>query len=81
MNMRATSQGRWDGRIYNARNGQTYNAHLTMRGDNSLRVEGCVLGGVFCGGQQWTRVSTTSGSGARNRGICSRVSNLSGRSH
>jgi len=81
MNMRATPQGRWAGRIYNAQNGQTYNANLSMLGDNNLRVEGCVLGGVFCGGQQWTRVSSTSGSGGRNGGVCSRVSNLSGRSH
>jgi uncharacterized protein (DUF2147 family) len=26
-----------------------------MQGE-SLRVEGCVLGGAICGGQTWTRV-------------------------
>ncbi len=81
INMRAvSSQARWDGQIYNAQNGQTYKANVTMVGDNTLRVEGCVLGGVFCGGQRWTRVGNGSGRGAQND-VCSRVSNLSGRAH
>ena len=50
-----------------------------MVSDNTLRVEGCVLGGVFCGGQRWTRVGD--GNGTTGRGgksdVCSRVSALS----
>jgi len=88
INMRASSQARWDGQIYNAQNGQTYRANVRMVGDNTLRVEGCVMGGVFCGGQRWTRVGgdastgtaqkNGSGRGAQND-ICARVSNLSPR--
>jgi uncharacterized protein (DUF2147 family) len=87
INMRPSSQTRWDGQIYNAQNGQTYNANVRMVGDNALRVEGCVMGGVFCGGQQWTRVGiasagtakkNASGGNAQND-VCSRVSELSGR--
>jgi len=78
-NMRPSSQARWDGQIYNATNGQTYNANVRMVADNTLRVEGCVMGGVFCGGQRWTRVNNPpapgGGGGARND-VCSRVSAL-----
>ncbi len=77
MNMRPSSQARWDGQIYNAQNGQTYNANVRMVTDNTLRVEGCVMGGVFCGGQRWTRVNNPPppGGGVRND-VCSRVSAL-----
>lgn len=81
INMRPSAQGRWDGRVYNAQNGQTYNANLRMQGDNSLRIQGCVLGGLFCGGQRWTRVAATSGRGGHGRSnICSRVSSNAARS-
>ena len=77
INMRPSSQARWDGQIYNAQNGETYKANVRMVADNTLRVEGCVMGGVFCGGQRWTRVGNPSapGGGARND-VCSRVSAL-----
>jgi uncharacterized protein (DUF2147 family) len=28
-----------------------------MKDTDSLRVQGCAFGGVFCGGQTWTRVN------------------------
>jgi uncharacterized protein (DUF2147 family) len=82
INMRpSASQPRWDGQIYNPQNGQTHTANVKMVGDNTLRVEGCVLGGVFCGGQRWTRVSNPpNGRGAQasaQKDVCSRVSHLS----
>lgn len=89
LNMRPTAPGQWQGQVYNAENGQTYSASIRMLGDNALRIEGCVLGGIFCGGQQWTRVANsaapkgkaaTTGRGGRSD-VCSRVSNLSGRAH
>ncbi|WP_353934444.1 hypothetical protein [Acinetobacter baumannii] len=27
-----------------------------MRGGDKLKVQGCALGGMFCGGETWTRV-------------------------
>ncbi|MPZ38036.1 MAG: DUF2147 domain-containing protein [Rhizobiales bacterium] len=77
INMREASQARWEGQIYNAQNGRTYKANVRMVGDNTLRVEGCVMGGVFCGGQRWTRVSNGTESGAKGSAkdaVCSRVS-------
>jgi uncharacterized protein (DUF2147 family) len=28
-----------------------------MKGPNAMRVQGCAFGGMFCGGQTWSRVS------------------------
>jgi uncharacterized protein (DUF2147 family) len=49
-------KARWDGNIYNPKDGSTYTAHISMRNTNTLRVEGCAFGGLFCGGQNWKRV-------------------------
>ncbi len=46
----------WTGSIVNARDGQKYNGRVSLRGEQALKVEGCVLGGMVCGGQQWSRV-------------------------
>ncbi|VFU10030.1 DUF2147 domain-containing protein [Methylocella tundrae] len=46
----------WAGSILNARDGQKYTGRMSLRGEELLQVEGCVLGGMICGGQQWSRV-------------------------
>jgi hypothetical protein len=48
---------KWVGSVYNARNGMTYDAKISLHGEDILRVEGCLPGGVFCGGQNWSRVA------------------------
>ena len=45
----------WSGSIYNAENGRTYSAKISLAGPDTLQVKGCVMG-VLCGGEQWTRV-------------------------
>jgi uncharacterized protein (DUF2147 family) len=55
--MRPTKPGQWQGEIYNAENGKTYDSRLSLPSPDVLRVEGCVFGGLFCGGENWTRVS------------------------
>ena len=57
INMKPTNEGGWHGRIHDTRGGGTYDSTLAMRGDNKMRVEGCAFGGMFCGGQTWTRVN------------------------
>ncbi len=53
---------RWDGSefsggtLLDVETGRVYQARLRFRGPNALRVSGCVLGGVICGGQTWARV-------------------------
>ena len=43
------------GQVYDPENGRNYNARLRLNRDGSLRVTGCVLGGLICQSQNWTR--------------------------
>jgi uncharacterized protein (DUF2147 family) len=49
-------RGHWEGNVYNAENGNTYDASIEMRGRDKLHVEGCALG-ILCGGEDWTRLA------------------------
>ncbi len=46
----------WSGTVVNVRDGQKYMARMSLQDDQTLKVEGCVMGGMICGGQQWARV-------------------------
>jgi uncharacterized protein (DUF2147 family) len=65
--------GQWEGEVYNAQNGKTYDASIELREDGALHVEGCVLG-VLCGGEDWKRLiqpqpaQTQTGKGAGTTG-------------
>jgi uncharacterized protein (DUF2147 family) len=48
---------KWSGRILDPNSGSTYDSTIAMKGTDSLRVQGCAFGGMFCGGQTWTRVN------------------------
>lgn len=96
LNMRPTDEpGRFEGAIYNAKDGQTYDGTIALRSADTLHVEGCALG-IFCGGEDWTRVPAqapqvadrehgTTGEGSVTRApaaeICSRVAGVPGRTH
>ncbi|WP_034995361.1 DUF2147 domain-containing protein [Beijerinckia mobilis] len=47
----------WKGFSYNADDGLTYTATVTMTGDNSLKIEGCVPNGGMCGRETWSRAN------------------------
>ncbi|WP_036048970.1 DUF2147 domain-containing protein [Bradyrhizobium sp. Tv2a-2] len=47
---------RWEGQVYNAKDGQTYSSTITPADANHLEIQGCVLG-FLCGGETWTRVA------------------------
>ena len=51
------SDTKWTGRIHDPDSGRNYDSTITMKGPNALRVQGCAFGGLFCGGQTWSRVS------------------------
>ena len=55
IDMKPAKSNRWEGQIYNAKNGKTYASNISLKNPDVLRVEGCVFGGLFCGGQDWTR--------------------------
>ena len=48
---------KWSGRIFDPKSGSTYDSTIVLKGSDSLRVQGCAMGGMFCGGQTWTRVN------------------------
>jgi uncharacterized protein (DUF2147 family) len=56
LEMKPVEANKWAGQIYNAKNGKMYQASVTALSDTSLKVQGCVLGGLFCGGETWVRV-------------------------
>ncbi len=53
LGMKAGSD-RWEGQVYNARDGKTYDASVRLISPDVLEIEGCVLG-FLCGGEEWTR--------------------------
>jgi uncharacterized protein (DUF2147 family) len=57
LGMKPEGEGRWSGRIYNADDGKTYSSRVMLAGANSLKVQGCVLGGLFCKSMTWTRTN------------------------
>ena len=60
INMRPSDKSqekKWSGRIFDPNSGSTYDSTIALKGSNSLRVQGCAFGGMFCGGQTWTRVN------------------------
>ncbi|UGY14323.1 DUF2147 domain-containing protein [Bradyrhizobium septentrionale] len=48
---------KWSGRIFDPSSGSTYDSTIAMKSPDTLRVQGCAFGGMFCGGQTWTRVN------------------------
>ena len=56
INMKSAAT-KWTGRIHDPDSGRDYSSTITMKGPNALQVQGCAFGGLFCGGQTWTRVS------------------------
>ena len=48
-------RNKWEGEVYNAQNGKMYSANISLVSDDVLKIQGCVLGGIFCGGENWTR--------------------------
>jgi uncharacterized protein (DUF2147 family) len=56
INMRP-KDSKWVGRIHDPDGGGNYDSTIALKGSNTLRVQGCAFGGLFCGGQTWKRVS------------------------
>lgn len=55
LEMKPTDPNMWEGSIYNSKDGKTYDASVSVKSPDVLRVEGCLLG-FLCGGEDWTRV-------------------------
>ena len=57
INMKPGKDQKWSGRILDPNTGSTYDSTIALKGTDRLCVQGCALGGMFCGGQTWTRVN------------------------
>ena len=57
INMKPGKDQKWSGRILDPNTGSTYDSTIAMKGTDTLRVQGCAFGGMFCGGQTWSRVN------------------------
>jgi uncharacterized protein (DUF2147 family) len=45
----------WKGEVYNADDGKTYTGYITLEGAGKLKLQGCVLGGLICKSDTWSR--------------------------
>ncbi len=45
----------WKGEVYNAEDGKTYTGYITLQDGSSLKLQGCVLGGLICKSDTWSR--------------------------
>jgi Uncharacterized protein conserved in bacteria (DUF2147) len=57
INMKPGKDAKWSGRILDPNTGSTYDSTIALKGPDTLRVQGCAFGGMFCGGQTWSRVN------------------------
>jgi len=57
INMRPAPDSKWSGRILDPNTGSTYDSTIALKGSDTLRVQGCAFGGMFCGGQTWSRLN------------------------
>ena len=55
--MKPAGADKWGGRVYNAEAGKTYDGNLVLTDANSLKVEGCIMAGLLCQAQIWTRAN------------------------
>jgi uncharacterized protein (DUF2147 family) len=53
--MTAAGDGGYEGSITKPSNGKTYSGTATLSG-NSLKMRGCVFGGLICESQTWSRL-------------------------
>ncbi|HLX17997.1 MAG TPA: DUF2147 domain-containing protein [Bradyrhizobium sp.] len=57
INMKPGKDSKWSGRILDPKTGSTYDSTIALKGTDTLRVQGCAFGGMFCGGQTWSRLN------------------------
>lgn len=54
--MKPNGPNTWSGTIYNADDGNIYQAHLKIEDEHTAHLQGCVLG-VLCKSRTWQRVN------------------------
>lgn len=49
--------GEWTAQVYSPNEGKTSNVNFFVDGPNSIKIEGCIIVGLLCRAQTWTRVN------------------------
>ena len=67
ISMKPSEPNKWDGKVYNPKEGSYYSVSIILEDPARLKLQGCML--IFCGGETWTRVAeqprvTTGAAGA-----------------
>jgi len=67
LSMKPSAANKWDGKVYNPKEGNYWDISIILEDPNRLKLQGCML--FFCGGETWTRVAeqprvTTGAAGA-----------------
>ena len=57
LDMKPNGADKWEGQVYNAEDGNTYSGSFAMTGANSAQLKGCIMGGLLCKAQTWTRAN------------------------
>ncbi len=57
LGMKPSGQNVWSGDVYNAQDGKTYSGSFTLTSATTAELKGCVLGGLICKSQTWTRAN------------------------
>ena len=53
--MKPSGANKWSGQLYSPEEGKTVSGSLTLKDANTLSVAGCLLGGLLCRTETWTR--------------------------
>jgi uncharacterized protein (DUF2147 family) len=57
IDMKRDKDASWSGRILDSETGSTYDSTIALKGSDRLQLQGCAFGGMFCGGQTWSRLN------------------------
>jgi uncharacterized protein (DUF2147 family) len=57
IDMKPDKDASWSGRIFDSETGSTYDSTIALKGLDRLQLQGCAFGGIFCGGQTWSRLN------------------------
>ena len=53
--MSPSGADQWRGTLYRYTDGQTFSGTMKMTGQNTMELSGCVMGGIICRAQTWSR--------------------------
>lgn len=60
-NYRSEGKGQWRGTVFVPDMGRRFSSQINQLSSGQLRVRGCILGGLICKSQLWTRIEHVPG--------------------